>query len=138
FETSELLDSFMENHRDEAPGDFYLVIDELHSDLVADRQFHTVISQFIEMVRHFAQYQWFRIVLVLRTVSLLKYESLFKDTVINPQWFSMLSGEAGAESAEMGAFSNAELHQLAQNINGSIKSYQLLKIRNRPLVHIPL
>src|SRR5690606_34571822 len=104
----------------------------------ADRQFHTVISQFIEMVRHFAQYKWFRMVLVLRTVSLAKYESLFKDTIINPQWFFMQSDESGNESAHMAAFSNAELHQLAQNINGSIKSYQLLRARNKQFIHIPL
>src|SRR5690606_26978307 len=94
FDTSDLLDACMEEHRDSAPGNFYLIIDELHSDLIADRQFYNVISQFIEMVRHFAQYKWFRIVLVLRTVTLLKYENLFKDTVINPQWFSTLSKTA--------------------------------------------
>src|SRR5690606_37744632 len=85
FETTELLDAFMEEHRTGAPGSFYLVIDELHNDLVADRQFHMVICQFMDMVNHFAQFSWFRIVLILRTSSLLKYESLFKKTVINPQ-----------------------------------------------------
>src|SRR3546814_14013464 len=83
----------MEDHREEAPGNFFLVIDELHSDLVADRQFHMVIGQFMDMVNHFAQFSWFRIVLMLRTASLLKFESLFKETVINPQWFSMRSEE---------------------------------------------
>lgn len=138
FDNSDLLDIFIENHRNHAPGNFYLIIDELHSDLVADRQFYTVISQFIEMVRHFAQYKWFRIVLVLRTVTLLKYESLFRDTIINPEWFSMLSGESGSEAANMVAFSKAELHQLVQNINSKAKPYQLLKAQNRRLIHTPM
>lgn len=138
FDTSDLLDAFMEDHRNSAPGNFYLVIDELHSDLIADRQFYNVISQFIEMVRHFAQYKWFRIVLVLRTVTLLKYENLFKDTVINPQWFSTLSKTAGNESANVPPFSNAELHQLIRNINGKTKSYHLLKPNHKCLIHTPL
>lgn len=138
FETTELLDAFMEDHRYEAPGNFCLIIDELHSDLVADRQFHAVISQFIDMVSHFAQYTWFRIILVLRTASLLKFESLFKDTVINPQWFSMQHGGATRESVGMPVFSHTELHQLAQNINGSFSPYPLLKLQSTQLIHTPL
>ncbi len=138
FDTSDLLDSFIELHRDNAPGNFYLIIDELHSDLIADRQFYSVINQFIEMVCHFAQYKWFRIILVLRTVTLLKYENLFKDTIINPQWFSVLSGTSGHESANLPPFSNAELHQLVRNINGKTKSYHLLKPSHKRLVRIPL
>ncbi|WP_257670381.1 hypothetical protein [Parapedobacter tibetensis] len=138
FDTSELLDNFMANHRDNSPGNFYLVIDELHSDLVADRQFYTVINQFIEMVCHFAQYKWFRIVLVLRTITLLKYENLFRDTIINPQWFSVLSGETGNKWANMSAFSDAELYQLTRNINEKTKPYQLLKPKEKNLINIPL
>ena len=138
FDTSDLLDAFMERHRDSAPGNFYLVIDELHSDLIADRQFYSVINQFIEMVCHFAQYKWFRIVLVLREVTLRKYENLFKDTIINPQWFSVLSGTAGHETANLPPFSHAELHQLIRNINGKTKSYHLLKSAHKRLIRIPL
>ncbi|WP_353130998.1 hypothetical protein [Parapedobacter pyrenivorans] len=138
FENSEILDTFIENHRNQAPGNFCLIIDELHSDLIADRQFYTVISQFIEMVRHFAQYDWFRIVLVLRTATLLKYEGLFKDTIINPEWFSILSGESGNESANMAAFSSTEMHQLIQNVNGKIKPYQPFRNQSKQLIHIPL
>lgn len=138
FDTGDLLDAFMEHHRDTAPGNFYLVIDELHSDLIADRQFYSIINQFAEMVCHFAQYKWFRIVLILRTATLYKYESLFKDTIINPQWFSVLSGASGHESAKIPAFSNAELHQLLRNVNGKSKSYHLLKADHNLLVRIPL
>src|SRR5690606_13884844 len=42
FDTSDLLDAFLKHHQDTAPGNFYLVVDELHSDLVADRQFYSV------------------------------------------------------------------------------------------------
>ncbi|RQP19188.1 hypothetical protein [Parapedobacter defluvii] len=138
FDTSDLLDAFMETHRDTAPGNFYLIIDELHSDLIADRQFYSVINQFIDMVCHFAQYRWFRIVLMLRTVTLLKYESIFKDTIINPQWFSVLSKTSGNESANIPTLSNAELHQLIRNINGKTKSYHLLPSNQKRLIHIPL
>lgn len=138
FDTSELLDTFMESHRDTTPGDFYLVIDELHCDLIADRQFHTVISQFIEMVRHFAQYKWFRVILVLRTITLLRYENLFKDTIINPQWFSILSRETGNKRANVGAFSNTELYQLVRNIDGNTKTCQLLNSNQGSLINVPL
>src|SRR5690606_30226411 len=138
FETTDLLDAFMENHRTEAPGNFYLIIDELHSDLVADRQFHMVICQFMDMVNHFAQFTWFRIILILRTASLLKFESLFKETVINPLWFSMQHNGEAREAAGMSAFSHTELHQLAQNINGSFRAYPLQKVRNTQLIHTPL
>ncbi|HWK58062.1 MAG TPA: hypothetical protein VNQ80_12015 [Parapedobacter sp.] len=138
FETTDLLDAFMENHRTEAPGNFYLIIDELHSDLVADRQFHMVICQFMDMVNHFAQFTWFRIILILRTASLLKFESLFKETVINPQWFSMQHGRKAREASGMPAFTHAELHQLAQNINGSSGAYPLQKARDIRLIHTPL
>ncbi|MFB2120691.1 hypothetical protein [Parapedobacter sp. 2B3] len=138
FETTELLDSFMEEHRKGAPGNFYLIIDELHSDLVADRQFYMVISQFMDMVNHFAQFTWFRIVLMLRTASLLKFEDLFRETVINPQWFSLQLGGQPREAAGMPPFSHAELHQLAQNINGSFRPYPALRTRNTQLIHTPL
>src|SRR5690606_10400104 len=105
---------------------------------MADRQFHTVISQFIDMVSHFAQYTWFRIILVLRTVSLLKFESLFKDTVINPQWFSMPHGGFTQESAGMPAFSRTELGRLTQNINGSFSPGPTLKLQSSQLIHTPL
>ncbi len=137
FDSSELLDRFMEDHQHTAHGNFYLIIDELHSNLLADRQFHTVISQFIEMVSHFAQYQWFRVILVLRTITLRNYESLFKDTIINPQWFSVLSGERGRKWANMPAFSNAELLQLTRNINGKIEPYHLTQA-NKQVIEMPL
>jgi len=138
FDTSDLLDSFMESYGEAAPGNFYLVIDELHCDLVADRQFHNIISQFIEMVRHFAQYRWFRVILVLRTATLFKYESLFKDTIINPQWFSVLNGTPKSKSAEMTAFSTEEVRQLVQNIGGKTDMHDLLKSPYGNLTNIPL
>jgi len=138
FDSADLLDVFMENHRDAAPGRFYLMIDELHSDLISDRQFYTIINQFTEMVCHFAQFKWFRIILVLRTATLRKYESLFKDTVINPQWFSILSRTSGYKSANIPALSNAELHQLVRNINGKSNSYHVLKSNHSRLIHNPL
>ncbi len=139
FDTSNLLDRFMEAHRDTAPGMFYLIIDELHSDLVSDRQFCSIITHFIEMVRSFAQYKWFRIILVLRTVTLYKYKNLFEDTIINPQWFSILSGERGKKSANLGDFSNSELRQLVRNLHGKTASVQLPKpTSRRHLIHTPL
>jgi len=138
FDSSDLLDTFIEHHRDTAPGNFYLIIDELHSDLIADRQFYSVINQFIEMVCHFAQYKWFRIVLVLRTATLLKYENIIKDTIVNPQWFSVLSGTSGHESANVPPFSDTELHQLVRNINGKTKPFHLLKPNQKRLIRIPL
>src|SRR5690606_40183257 len=108
-ESGELLDRFMDDHKDSAPGGFYLIIDELQSDLITDRQFYTVINQFAEMVRHFAQYKWFRIILALRTATLTKYETLFKDTAADPLWFSSLSHDVGSRYADMPAFSNTEL-----------------------------
>lgn len=138
FETTELLDTFMEDHRTEAPGNFYLIIDELHSDLVADRQFHTVIGQFMDMVNHFAQFNWFRIVLMLRTASLLKFEDLFRETVINPLWFSMRHGRKHRAADGMPELSHTELHQLTKNVNASFRSYPLLKARNTQLIRTPL
>ncbi|MGK6350932.1 hypothetical protein [Parapedobacter sp. DT-150] len=137
FETTELLDGFMDNNRENPPGNFYLVIDELHSELVADRQLYTVISQVIEMVSHFAQYNWFRVILVLRTITFLKYESLFKSTVINPQWFSVLSGETGKQWANMGPFSNLELLSLARNVNEKVNPYQLRSRNRTTLINTP-
>lgn len=138
FETTELLDSFMEDHRTDAPGNFYLIIDELHSDLVADRQFHMVISQFMDMVNHFAQFRWFRIILMLRTESLRKFESLFKETAINPQWFSMQHPMDAGATVGMPVFSRAEFNRLTQNFNGSFQTNPLQKIQNTRLIHSPL
>lgn len=138
FETSELLEHFMETHRGAAPGNFYLVIDELHSDLVPERQFFSVMTQFVEMVHHFAQYEWFRIIVTLRDATLQKYESLFRNTVINPQWFSVLSGESGKKWATMPAFSNIELHQLFRNIKGNAEPFHLWKTENKSIIGIPL
>lgn len=138
FETSDLLDTFMEGYRVAAPGNFYLVIDELHCDLVPDRQFYNIMSQFIEMVRHFAQFNWFRIVLVLRDVTLLKYENLFKETLINPQWFSDLGKTMVRTAPGMPSFSNTEVCQLVRNITGKIRPYTLLKQSAQNLVNVPL
>lgn len=138
FENSDLLDIFMENYRNAAPGHFYLIIDELHNDLVSDRQFHTVISQFIEMTSHFAQYKWFRIILVLRTVTLRKYESLFRNTISNQQWFSVLGGNPNNKIADMCPFSTPELYQLTCNLAGTTKPYPGLPSGHNHLVDIPL
>lgn len=138
FETTELLDTFMEDHRATAPGNFYLIVDEVHSDLVADRQFHTVINQFIDMVNHFAQFNWFRIVLTLRTPSLLKFEDLFEKTIINPQWFLERRSDKSWAASGMPPFSNTELHQLTKSINGTFKPYPLLESRNTQLIRTPL
>src|SRR3546814_18056344 len=94
----------MEDHREEAPGNFFLVIDELHSDLVDDRQFHMVIGQFMDMVNHSAPFSWFCIVLLLRTASLLKFESFFKETMLNQQCFSLNPLGEERESAGMPPF----------------------------------
>src|SRR5690606_12337242 len=96
------------------------------------------IGQFIDMANYFAQYKWFRIILVLRTASLLRFESLFKDTVINPQWFSMQNGGSIKDSAGMPVFSHTELYQLTQNINGSFSPYPLIKSQSTQLTHTPL
>lgn len=138
FDSSDLLDMFMETHHESAPGNFYLIIDELHTDLVAERQFHIVITQFIEMVRHFAKYKWFRMVLILRTATLFKYESLFKDTIINPQWFSMFSGTMGNQSANLPAFTDMELHQLIGKIKGKTEPCRLPRPTGKRLIHTPL
>ena len=138
FETTELLDTFMEDHRTTAPGNFYLIVDDLHSDLVADRQFHTVLGQFIDMVNHFAQFSWFRIILTLRTASLLKFEDLFRTTVINPLWFSMQQGQEYSAESGMPYFSHAELHRLSKNINSSFQPYPQHNTRNTQLIHTPL
>ena len=138
FETTELLDAFMDSHRTVAPGNFHLIIDELHSDLVTDRQFHTVIDQLRDMVNHFAQYSWFRMVLILRTASLLKFDDLFKETTINPLWFSMQQNGAYRATTGMPTFSYTELHQLTKNINGSAKTCPLLKTHSTQLIHTPL
>lgn len=138
FDTTDLLESFMENYQDGAPGNFYLIIDELHSDLVTDKQFSNTIDQLSDMAQHFARFTWFRVILVMRTSTLFKYRNLFQDTIANLQWFSILSGTPAGESADMGAFSNAELHQLIRNINGRDKPLRPLNLRHKNLFHVPL
>ncbi|WP_353185986.1 hypothetical protein [Parapedobacter lycopersici] len=125
-DSAELLDRFMDDHKNAAPGKFYLVIDEFHSDLVADRQFYTVIKQFVEMVRHFAQYKWFRIILVLRTTTLFKYETLFSSTATDPLWFSSLSGTAESVYASIDSFSRAELHRLSRKFHLPVTTKSLI------------
>lgn len=125
--SSELLNQFVADHKDTAPGNFYLIIDELHSDIIAEKQFHAIVGQFTEMVRHFAAYPWFRVILVLRTTTLRKYEALFRDTISDPLWFSALDNSEASSSTSIGAFSNAELYQLATNFN--------LQIPEQPLLH---
>lgn len=136
--SSELLDRFVEDHKDTAPGNFYLIIDELHSDLIADKQFYTLINQFTQMVRHFAQYPWFRIILVLRTTTLLKYETLFKDTISDPLWFSSLDNTRESTHASIGAFSDAELYQLATNFNIQTSEQSIVNQQQGNIIKTPL
>ncbi len=138
FETTESLEHFMETHRGAAPGNFYLVVDELHSDLIPERQFFAVLTQFVEMVHHFAQYRWFRVIVTLRETTLQKYEGLFKSTVINPEWFSVMSGESGRKWASMPGFSNIELHQLIRNIKGDSEPFHRSKSEHKNIIEIPL
>src|SRR5690606_29883332 len=109
-----------------------------HSDLIAEKQFYTIIGQFNEMVKHFAQYPWFRVILVLRTTTLRKYETLFRDTVSDPLWFSSLDNDEASPYAGIGTFSNAELYQLAANLNPQAPEWSPVNQQQANIIKIPL
>lgn len=138
FSSTQLLDQFMDVHAVEAPGDFYLIIDQLHNNFVSERQFYTVISHFLEMINHFSQFKWFRIILLLRTDTLLKYNTLFPHESFNPNWYIPSVGSDAKGLGRMTTFTKHELNKLLHNINSQLSSDRIFTATRFPFLRIPI
>lgn len=135
---TELLDKFMADHAANTPGNFYLVVDEIHSHSTSEKDFFQVVNQFIGLASYFARYKWFRIMLVMRTSTLVLYKKLFRDVIIKPQWFSALNTTKATGFSSLPAFSNSELIQLIRNLYSGIPIPESALPANMETLRIPL
>src|SRR5690554_4648482 len=106
----EHLYNFITSYKDSAPGNFYLIIDDMSSGHITDKQYHSIFSQLVEMVNYFSKFSWFKIVLSVRSHVWHKYSHLIEDNKnINQQWFTNDNLIKG--------FNKREIQELSSNLN---------------------
>lgn len=114
----ELVNRFMSEHADRAPGKFFLIVDEARFRFERQPPNHTVFAEMVNMVSYFSRFPWFRMILVMRSTTFDQYHKEYANLLAKPQWFVGKPGKrpCGREPV-VKAFSDAELTRLLANIN---------------------
>ncbi|MCL4638571.1 MAG: hypothetical protein M5Z89_06230 [Olivibacter sp.] len=139
FPNQALFENFMQRHANNAPGNFYVVIDDFNDRLANDRIFEMAFRQLVDMVSHLAPYRWLKIVVALRPYTWHKYGHIVEGhEVTRRQWFTSFSVDESNFLENMPGFMLSELNELILKINGSQSalldsSYRALSFMARPL-----
>lgn len=114
----DLIDRFMSDHAQNAPGKFFLVIDEARFRFERQPPNHSVFAEMVNMVSHFSKYPWFRFILVMRSTTFDLYHRYYENLLAKPEWF--LGENATLERERVvQKFTAVELRQLLNRIHGN-------------------
>lgn len=101
---------FLNNHRTSAPGNFYLVIDDIPNSSITEKEYRTIFTVLIDMVNYFSSFNWFKIILSIRPYIWRQNKHLVEtNNEIRKQWC--------INAHEIKGFDQEEIEKLNYNLN---------------------
>lgn len=114
-------------------GYFFLVIDGLDDFTFKNDQFHLLLSQILDIFSFYKHYPWFKMVLTMRTATLINYSYIFEYD--EPNWFKGFITHED-EVTNVPLFNISEVKRLCVKINPNtthIVDIDIVKKINYPL-----
>lgn len=109
-ENSVHLHNFVNTHKTSAPGNFYLIIDDLSNSILSENEYCSIFTELINMVNYFSAFSWFKIILSVRPHIWRKNKHLIKTNKnIHKQWCT--------KAFKFKGFNKQEIEQLSLNLN---------------------
>lgn len=117
FPQQQYFEDFILKYEKNAPGDFYLIIDDFNNNLINDRLFDIVFRQLIDMTVYLSNYPWMKIIITLRPSTWQKHGHLIENhTAINKLWFTNFSCKKRINAVNLHPFTSEELYTLTNKI----------------------
>lgn len=130
-ENSNDLQNFLNSHKKSAPGNFYLIIDDLSNSILSEKEYCSIFTELINMVNYFSTFNWFKMILSVRPHIWQRNKHLIKTNEnIHKQWCTKVYKLKG--------FNNQEIEQLGLNLNFGKHFHSLLKSPCLPAIKLPL
>lgn len=108
-DSNEQLHEFMETYKISAPGNFYLIIDDIASIGISEKEYCSIFTTLIDMVNYFSTYRWFKIILSTRPPIWNKNKYLIEsNNNVRKQWCS--------DAYHIRGFNEPEIEQLSSNL----------------------
>jgi hypothetical protein len=124
--------SFLEQ-KQRNKGYFFLIIDGLDDYTFKNDQFHLLLSQVMDIFSFYKHYPWFKLVLTMRTATLINYSYFFEYN--QPNWFKgFVTHEDEVTNVPM--FNISEVKRLCIKINPNtthLVDIEIVKKINYPL-----
>ncbi|SEN49687.1 hypothetical protein SAMN05216436_11750 [bacterium A37T11] len=129
--------AFLTSYKRQAPGNFYLIIDDLNNHIFNEKHFNLIINQLIDMSAYFSAFSWFKFIISTRPDTWQLYKHLIEGSkTLYANWYTSFNSHKGNESANMIPFSIDEIQQLANKLTGNHlqtserfkKQYSLIKL----------
>lgn len=139
FPQQQHFEDFIEEYRKNAPGNFYLIIDDFNNNLINNRLFDIVFRQLIDMVAYLSNYPWMKVVITLRPSTWQKYGHLIENhPETSKLWYTNFSGTRRVNAINLNAFTNQEIQQLVDKINDTPKEDAEYTRKYFPVIATPL
>lgn len=133
------LEDFILQHQENAPGNFYLIIDDFNNNLINNRLFSIAFKQLIDMANYFSSYPWMKIIITLRPSTWQKYGHLIENhSETNKLWFTNFPSSKRVNAINLQPFSTAEIQQLINKIRSPKIAYIDYARKYFPIISIPL
>jgi len=139
FPQQQHFEDFISQHEKEAPGNFYIIIDDFNNNLINNRLFDIVFKQLIDMVAYLSNYSWMKIIITLRPSTWQKYGHLIENyTEISKLWFTNFPNGQRANATNLQPFGIPEIQRLIEKISGTPLEETDYTRKYFPAISLPL
>jgi len=119
FPQQQQFEDFILQYEQQAPGHFYIIIDDFNNNLINNRLFDIVFRQLIDMVAYLSHYPWMKILITLRPSTWQKYGHLIENhPEISKLWHTNFISGQRANAINLYPFNVQEIQQLIGKISG--------------------
>ncbi|QNL52109.1 hypothetical protein H8S90_11315 [Olivibacter sp. SDN3] len=133
------LEDFIIQHQENAPGNFYLIIDDFNNNLINNRLFDIVFRQLIDIATYFSSYPWMKIIITLRPSTWQKYGHLIENhPETNKLWFTNFPCSKRVNAINLQPFTTTEIQQLISKLCPSITEDTDYARKYFPVISVPL
>jgi len=139
FPQQQHFEDFISNYEKEAPGNFYIIIDDFNNNLINNRLFDIVFRQLIDMTAYLSNYPWMKIIITLRPSTWQKYGHLIENhSDIDKLWFTNFPYNKRANATNLQPFSTQEIQQLIDKIGNATVEENDYTRKYFPVISLPL
>jgi len=113
----QIFEDFLVQYKNNAPGNFFLIIDDFNTNLMNKRLFEAIFKQLIDLSTHLSHYSWIKMVILTRPCTWQKYGSLIEGyPMINRFWFTDFSSLNHSNATNLPPFTSSEIKRLFNQV----------------------